>query len=606
MNAALSAFVPSLGWALLDFVWQGVLVGWCAALLLALLGKSRPQLRYALACGALLLCAALPIAGTVHRMLAAQAAPASTLPLALADAVTITQASPASVTLPTDQLSAWQSALQERLPLVILAWSVGAGLLALRMLLGLLWVRRLSRPGRYARDPAWQARLDSLAGSMGIARRVTLGVVDELSSPVTAGWWRPVVLVPASLLTGMPPDLLEALLAHELAHVRRLDYLVNLIQSAIEILLFYHPTVWWLSNRIRVEREQIADDLAASTLGEPRRLALALSELDLFQLTTPQLAHAAHGGDLMSRIKRLVRPESEPLNWKLALPILGLAVCAAVYTNAGATQATTGKPVAQAAAETPSSSDKQAVRDVSIKRSRNTDDGYALVRDGEHGININGDGRHRSEIKAIKRQVNGEFLWFRDGGKSWIVQDPDILARANAAWAPVDKLGEEMNGYGQQMEGHGKKMEALGKQIEADASRIKPMDQKASRDFERKMNELGRQMNKLGERYADADAAERDRLDRKMRELGAQMEEAGRRFGEELKPEIEKQVEVSMKATGARMDELRVPMDELGKKMGELGKQMEREAMGADKTVRQLIREAQAKGLAQPAPVDKG
>ncbi len=606
MNAALAAFVPSLGWALLDFVWQGLLVGWCAALLLALLGKARPQLRYAVACGALLLCAALPIAGTAHRMLAEQGAPASTLPLALADVVTAAPSSPAALALPADRLAGWQSDLQERLPLVILAWSVGAGLLALRMLLGLLWVRRLSRPGRYARDPAWQARLDRLSHAMGIARRVTLGVVDELRSPVTAGWWRPVVLVPSSLLTGMPPDLLEALLAHELAHVRRLDYLVNLIQSAIEILLFYHPTVWWLSNRIRVEREQIADDLAASTLGEPRRLALALSELDLFQLTTPQLAHAAHGGDLMSRIKRLVRPEAEPLNWKLALPILGLAVCAAFYTHAGTAQAATDKPVVQAAGEHPAAAGQQGAHDVSIKRSRKSDDGYALVRDGERGTNINGDSSHRAEIKAIKRQVNGEFLWFRDGGKSYIVQDPDILGRANAAWAPVDKMGAEMGGYGAQMEVHGKKMEALGKQIEIDVARIEPMDQKASREFERKMNEMGRQMNKLGERYADADSAERARLERKMNELGAQMGEMGRRFGDEFKPAIDKQVQASMKATSGQMDELRLPMDELGKKMGELGKQMEKEAMAADKTVRQLIREAQAKGLAKPAPLDRG
>ena len=91
---------------------------------------------------------------------------------------------------------------------------------------------------------------------------------------MTAGWFKPVLLVPANLVTGMPPDLLEALLAHELAHVRRHDYLVNLLQFAAEILLFFHPTVWWLSRRIRIERERIADDMAAALIGQPRRLAL--------------------------------------------------------------------------------------------------------------------------------------------------------------------------------------------------------------------------------------------------------------------------------------------------------------------------------------------
>ncbi|MGZ5200028.1 MAG: M56 family metallopeptidase [Telluria sp.] len=583
MNAALSPIASSLGWALLDFVWQGLLVGWCAALLLALLGRARPQVRYAIACAALLLCAALPVAGTVQRVLADQAAPASTLALALANAATVAHPAPAAVALPAERIASWQAALQPRLPLVILVWAAGAGALALRMLLGLLWVRRLSRPGRHAADAAWQARLDRLAAAMGIARRVTLGVVGGLASPVTAGWWRPVVLVPASLLAGMPPDLLEALLAHELAHVRRFDYLVNLIQSAIEILLFYHPAVWWLSNRIREERERIADDLAASTLGEPRRLALALSELDLFQLTIPQLAHAAHGGNLMSRIKRLVRPESEPLNWKLALPILGLVACAAFYTHAEPARASTDKPVAH-------------------HRHVSSEDGYALVRDGDHGTSLNGDSIHWTEINAIKPQVQGEFLWFRDGGKSYIVQDQDILARAHAAWAPVDKLGEQMDAYGRQMDGHGKKMEELGKQIEASVARVQP-DEKRSREFERKMDALGRQMKQLGARFEHADDAERDRLGQQMDELGRQMGELGRKFARQQESEGRKLAQASMDETSRRMHELSIPMDELGSKMGALGKDMERESMAADKTVRELIREAQARGLAKPAPV---
>ncbi|WP_429247872.1 M56 family metallopeptidase [Massilia sp. UYP32] len=140
----------------------------------------------------------------------------------------------------------------------------------------------------------------------------------------------------------MPPHLLEALLAHELAHIQRHDYLVNLCQNVIESLLFYHPAVWWISRRIRVEREQIADAIAARQLGEPRRLALALSELEKLQFSTHHLAQAANGGDLMSRIKQLVRPDTEALNWKAAIPVLGfllagLAGCAQTPASTAAT-----------------------------------------------------------------------------------------------------------------------------------------------------------------------------------------------------------------------------------------------------------------------------
>jgi beta-lactamase regulating signal transducer with metallopeptidase domain len=609
MNDMLSILVPSLGWALLDFVWQGLLVGWGAALLLALLRKSTAQVRYAVACAALLLCAALPLAGTVQRVLDARANPASTLPQALADAASVAHTMTV-VALPADRLADLQAQLQQRLPLVILFWACGAGVLALRMLLGLLWVRRRSRPGQFRVDARWQAALDRLAQSMGIARRVTLGLVDDLTSPVTAGWWRPVVLVPASLVSGMPAELLEALLAHELAHVRRLDYLVNLIQSAIEVLLFYHPTVWWLSNRIRVEREQIADDLAASTLGEPRRLALALSELDLFQLTTPQLAHAAHGGKLMSRIKRLVCPEAEPLNWKLALPILGLAACAAFYTHTATAQAVPA-PVAPAQATPAQAAPAPAAPAQPVVRSfghthQSREDAYALVRDGEHGTNMSGDSSDWGEIDTIKRNLHGEFLWFRDGGKSWVVQDPAILARANAAWEPVDRLGKQMDEYGKQMDVHGKNMEALGHQMEAAAATVQP-DEKAMQEFQRKMDEMGRQMEKLGEQFQfdKTDGAERERISRQMNELGSRMREAGERFRHEQQSQARQQAHAAMDDTGRQMREAGVPMHELGKQMGTLGKQMEKESLAANKTVRELIREAREKGLARPAPVER-
>ncbi|MFC0133292.1 M56 family metallopeptidase [Massilia eurypsychrophila] len=226
----------------------------------------------------------------------------------------------AGLPVPDAGLLGW---LDGQLPLLVMCWAACSAALTLRMGLGLLWIGRIANSRTC--DPQWQARLSSMAQRFGITREVRLRVVDNLASPITAGWWRPVVLVPASLMSGMPPDLLEALLAHEMGHVKRFDYLVNLGQNVVETLLFYHPAVWWISGRIRAEREQIADDLAAGDLGEPRRLALALSELERIQFSRHHLAQAANGGDLMLRVKRLVRPDSQALNWKAAIPVLGLA-----------------------------------------------------------------------------------------------------------------------------------------------------------------------------------------------------------------------------------------------------------------------------------------
>jgi bla regulator protein BlaR1 len=334
--------IGHIGATLLDSVWQCALIGLEAACATIGLRKARPQTRYALACIHLLLCLLWPAVELIAR-LHGGAAGASGTPVLM-------QMLPGAGDAAGDS---WRGFLYAHLAWVVGGWAACAGVLGLRLALGLVWINRAA--GTQRTDAQWNARLSTMAVQFGITRTVRLRVVDALASPVTAGWWHPVVLVPASLLSGMPPQLLEALLAHELAHVRRCDYLVNLVQSVIETILFYHPVVWWLSHRIRVEREQIADDIAARQLGEPRRLARALSELERLQFSTHHLAQAANGGDLMSRIKRLVRPETQAMNWKAALPVLAMATaciagCAGTATPPGDTlghDALTTKPIAQ-------------------------------------------------------------------------------------------------------------------------------------------------------------------------------------------------------------------------------------------------------------------
>lgn len=318
--------IAHLGWTLLHFVWQGALIACVAAIGMVALRNSRPQARYALACIAMLACIVWPAAGLVGRL---------TTPVAAEMGATVMSFRGAS----TPQAATLLGWLHSHLHVIVVAWAACAGGLSLRMMAGLWWIRQAARSPRG--DAIWQARIDAMTGKFGISRAVRLRVVDSIASPVTAGWWRPVVLLPSSLLTGMPPELLEALIAHELGHVKRADYLVNLVQNVIETLLFYHPAVWWLSRCIRTERERIADDLAAQHVGE-RPLALALSTLEKRQFSHHDLALAANGGDLMFRIKRLLRPTQQGLSWKAALPVLGLTAA----LIAGCAQVPVTPPVA--------------------------------------------------------------------------------------------------------------------------------------------------------------------------------------------------------------------------------------------------------------------
>jgi bla regulator protein BlaR1 len=319
MNPAV--LVTGLGWTLLHFVWQGALIGCATAILLVTLRNARSETRYAVGCGALLACLAWPALDLVVFLQTGETQQAARL---LRDVV----AAPATLATATGAIL-W---LQDHLQWIVSLWAACAVALGLRMVVGVAWIERAGRS--CDRDPYWQARLAQMASRCGLDREVRLGIVKSLSSPVTAGWWRPVVLVPAALVAGMPPHLLEALLAHELGHIKRHDYLVNLCQSVVEALLFYHPAVWWIGHRIRLEREQIADDFAARELGEPRRLALALSELERLQFSRQRLAQAAAGGDLLARIRRLLRPDVQRLNWRAALPALGMALACATAAHA--------------------------------------------------------------------------------------------------------------------------------------------------------------------------------------------------------------------------------------------------------------------------------
>ena len=189
---------------------------------------------------------------------------------------------------------------------VVGVWALCAAVLAVRMALGMLWIERSAR-NMGATHGQLQTRLSRMAHDAGVTRPVRLRVLDNIASPLAAGIWRPMVLVPAALLTGMPPHLLDALLAHELAHIRRHDYLINLLQNAIEALLFFHPA----SGGFHAACASSANTLqmiSQQTTGRTARLALALSELERLQFSTHHLAQAANGGDLMSRIKRLLRP----------------------------------------------------------------------------------------------------------------------------------------------------------------------------------------------------------------------------------------------------------------------------------------------------------
>ena len=343
----LDLVVRALGWALLHSIWQGALIAFVVAVLLSLKDRSAQQ-RYVVACVGLAAMVAAWIGTAVvvnqtlepapPRLVMAQAPPVELGPAGPNDrtpAIRVIE-SPEGLGRVVERkpmrqrMEAWSSAI---VPL----WLGGVVLLSARLVLAWMGVARLRRSSTQPVSEAVMQRVADLAARLQIGRAVRVVQSAAVQVPLVVGWLRPIVMLPASALTGLSPAQLESIIAHELAHVRRHDYLVNALQSVAEVLLYYHPACWWISRRIRIEREHCCDDIAVALCGDGVTYASALADLELHRRTAG-FALAATDGPLLQRVRRVIAPESEhrPAGWAGSLaPIALLVVLVAGAQAAG-------------------------------------------------------------------------------------------------------------------------------------------------------------------------------------------------------------------------------------------------------------------------------
>jgi beta-lactamase regulating signal transducer with metallopeptidase domain len=313
-----STIAQAIGWALLHLLWQGVLVAAILAATLALLSKQSANARYLASCGALALLVVLG-AATAYRSyegsgeLGVGSGSGSTTVALLAGTNNPTlETAGSDFPLPTTH--PLTTFTRNHLPQIVLVWLTGVLLLSVRLLFGWLRAHSIARRNATEAAPEWQRSARRLAHALKLRRAVQLLESAAVEVPTVIGWLRPVVLLPATSLTGLSTEQMEMILAHELAHIRRNDFFVNLMQAVVETLLFYHPAVWWISNRIRVEREHCCDDVAVSVSGKPLVYARALTRLEELRVEDAQAFVAANGGSLIGRIRRLAGARAESPN----------------------------------------------------------------------------------------------------------------------------------------------------------------------------------------------------------------------------------------------------------------------------------------------------
>jgi uncharacterized protein (TIGR03435 family) len=298
-------WVERLGWTLVHFLWQGLAIAVLYAGARLLARRSSPNARYLLACAALAAMMAAPLA-TWGLMGAPDGAADATCRIRNTPPATFTGGL-AATALPASLCATVSGAPPAQfLFWAVMIWLAGAVGLAARLAAGCLAAARMRETLVRRAPPEWQETLGRLGARIGLSRPVRLLVSALVEVPAVVGWLRPVVLVPVGALGGLPPGQLEAILVHELAHIRRHDYLVNMLQSAVEALLFYHPAVWWVSGHIRAERELCCDDVAVSASGDALAYAHALARLESYRPASLHAAVAASGGSLAARIARLL------------------------------------------------------------------------------------------------------------------------------------------------------------------------------------------------------------------------------------------------------------------------------------------------------------
>jgi beta-lactamase regulating signal transducer with metallopeptidase domain len=341
MDLIPASLKAALALTLLHSVWQVAALALLAALVLGLQSTASAALRHATGLVFLLAMVLLPVL-TLVNLLATHAQSAAAVTVVRGPLARVPAGVASIVYAPARLAPSW-------LPW---AWTLGVATMLLRLGGGWWMVRRLDRRACDPLPAHWRARADALRQRLGIRRQVALRLLRDAGLPCSAYAWRPVVWLPLSMLTRLSPDQIEALIAHELAHIRRLDWIWNGLQCVVEALLFYHPGMWWLSRRIRQERENACDDLAVAACGDAVVLAQALNNLERLRVAVPMFALSAKGGVLMQRIKRLLFPDSPPRRSRLGAPLALFAIaCSGALFAAQADRPST--TVASAAPATP-------------------------------------------------------------------------------------------------------------------------------------------------------------------------------------------------------------------------------------------------------------
>ncbi len=258
--------IEAAGWTIFHSLWQGVIISVLLGVVLLISGKKSAKLRYNFSLAALIVTFLLSAATFIQiynttdkdNFSGSQTISSSLFTDQLAQNYNV----PAKINSDKDVIEVLENYFAQHLNFIVTMWLAGFIIFSIRFGGGVLYVQKLRTSGiNLVDNEYWFYRLKELAGSLELKQIIKIYESAKVKTPITLGYLKPIILLPIGMLSGLPQDQVEAIILHELAHIKRYDFLFNLIQTLIETIFFYHPAVWWISSVIKNERENCCDDL---------------------------------------------------------------------------------------------------------------------------------------------------------------------------------------------------------------------------------------------------------------------------------------------------------------------------------------------------------
>ncbi|MBI3124235.1 MAG: M48 family metalloprotease [Ignavibacteriales bacterium] len=462
--------VNALGRMIFHSFWQGAVIAFALGLILFLSGKKSARSRYIISVAAIILFVTSCVVTfsieykTTATSIAATANQPTTV--SAADKFFVNPISySASETTIWDSINTY---FNQNLPLFVMFWLSGLFFFSLRFIGSVLLVQKMRTRGINELDVEWLYRSREIGKKLGIKKFVAVFESINVKVPLAIGYIKPIILLPLGMINGLPYTQVEALIAHEFAHIKRYDFVINLIQTLVETIFFYHPAVWWISNQIREERENCCDDITVNVCGDSFAYSKALYNLLQIQHNHPELALAASGkvNQLLRRIKRMNGEKSKfSYGGRFAAFMLVFAIVAAVLVLSS----------------TPASSNTAGVNKASIidfygftgcenvSSIQTESPDTASIKKGKHTFKFSED--VNGEEKRFKAKLNNGKLeeLYIDGdkvdAKDFDKYESKISSRVSEYDSGMKEYREGMKKFREEMKAHKQKLSQLHKKL---------------------------------------------------------------------------------------------------------------------------------------------